>query len=141
MPERIEGMYKDIDWLGAVPFVIMMTAGVVTPFLFGVSWAWLAVVVGLYFGRMFFVTGILHRYFSHLTFQLSRLKQFLAGLVACTAVQQGPVWWAAHHRHHHKNSDTRNDVHSPILFGFWYSQVFWIFDRRNKAIRENHVRT
>jgi stearoyl-CoA desaturase (delta-9 desaturase) len=51
--------------------------------------------------------------------------QFLVALGATTAVQKGPLWWAAHHRHHHKYSDQQLDVHSPKR-GFWWSHVLWI---------------
>jgi stearoyl-CoA desaturase (delta-9 desaturase) len=43
------------------------------------------------------------------------------------------MWWAAHHRAHHKNSDTEQDIHSPIR-GFWWSHVGWILcDKFNKT--------
>lgn len=81
---------------------------------------------GLYFGRMFFVTGAYHRYFSHRTYKTSRVFQFVLAYLAMTSSQKGVLWWAAHHRNHHKYSDTDDDVHSPSLRGFWWSHVGWI---------------
>ena len=43
-----------------------------------------------------------------------------------SAVQRGPLWWAAHHRKHHRHSDTELDVHSPHEHGFWWSHMGWI---------------
>ena len=40
--------------------------------------------------------------------------------------QKGVLWWAANHRHHHKFSDLSEDIHSPLLTGFWWSHVGWI---------------
>jgi stearoyl-CoA desaturase (Delta-9 desaturase) len=80
----------------------------------------------LYFGRMVFVTGVYHRYFSHKTFKTSRVFQFILAFIAQTSVQKGVLWWAAHHRIHHKTSDTPQDPHSMKLYGFWYSHVGWI---------------
>jgi stearoyl-CoA desaturase (Delta-9 desaturase) len=79
----------------------------------------------LYFGRMFFITAGYHRYFAHRSYRLPRWAQFLMALGGTTALQKGPLWWAAHHRDHHRYSDTDQDIHSPIR-GFWWSHVGWI---------------
>ena len=44
---------------------------------------------------------------------LSRPVQFLMGLLGTSAVQRGPIWWAAHHRDHHSHSDTHLDLTPP----------------------------
>jgi stearoyl-CoA desaturase (delta-9 desaturase) len=100
-----------------------------------------AVVLGivLYFGRIFFITAGYHRYFSHRAYKLPRWAQFLMGLGGTTAVQKGPLWWAAHHRDHHKYSDTELDVHSPIR-GFWWSHVGWILCDKYSPTNEDRIR-
>jgi len=50
-------------------------------------------------------------------------------------VQKGVLWWAAHHRHHHRFSDPEEDVHSPTLFGFFWSHIGWIVSDRNNDTR------
>jgi stearoyl-CoA desaturase (delta-9 desaturase) len=80
----------------------------------------------LYVVRMFAITAGYHRYFSHRSYRTSRAFQFFLALLGCTAMQKGPLWWAAHHRHHHKHSDTDLDPHSPVLRGFWWSHVGWV---------------
>jgi stearoyl-CoA desaturase (delta-9 desaturase) len=92
-----------------------------------------AVCAGLYFARMFGVTGGYHRYFSHRTYKTSRVFQFLLALLAMSSAQRGILWWGAHHRHHHKHSDQPTDTHSPSQSGFWYSHMNWLFDPRNEA--------
>ena len=62
---------------------------------------------------MFAITGFYHRYFSHRAFQTSRAVQFVFAVLGATAVQRGPLWWAAHHRHHHAHADEADDSHSP----------------------------
>lgn len=84
------------------------------------------VCISLYFIRMFFVTGVYHRYFSHRTYKTSRWFQFFLAFMAETTVQKGVLWWAAHHRVHHRTSDTPADPHSMKLYGFWYSHLGWI---------------
>jgi stearoyl-CoA desaturase (Delta-9 desaturase) len=85
---------------------------------------WL-VCFGLYGVRMFFITGVYHRYFAHRAYKMGRVMQFLMALGGATAAQKGPLWWAAHHRKHHKHSDLEQDPHSP-KDGFWWSHVGWI---------------
>ena len=95
-------------------------------FFVGFSWVALAVCLALYVIRMFGITGGYHRYFSHRTYQTSRVFQFLLGVLGASSAQKGPIWWASHHRHHHKHSDTEEDMHSALMHGIWYSHVGWI---------------
>ena len=91
-----------IDWLRAIPFLGMHLACFA---VIWVGWSPFAVwtAVALYFIRMFAVTGIHHRYFSHKTYSTSRFGQFILALCAGTTVQRGSLWWAYHHRHHHQH--------------------------------------
>jgi len=98
----------------------------------GVSWVAVAVCLALYAVRMFSITGGYHRYFSHRSFQTSRIFQFLLGLLGCTAAQKGAIWWASHHRGHHNHSDTERDPHSPKVFGFYYAHIGWVLSKKNK---------
>ncbi|MCZ6799788.1 MAG: acyl-CoA desaturase [Nitrospirae bacterium] len=111
---------------------------------FGVLWVgWseiaVALAVALYVIRMFAITGFYHRYFSHRSFRTSRACQFIFGLVGATAVQRGPLWWAAHHRNHHRYSDTKNDIHSPHQRGFWWSQIGWLTSPQNFPTKHDIV--
>jgi stearoyl-CoA desaturase (delta-9 desaturase) len=68
-----------------------------------------------------------HRYMSHRSFKTSRWFQFLLAVAGCTALQKGPLWWAIHHRLHHRHSDTPQDPHSPVVDGFVYGHMGWLF--------------
>ncbi|WP_199226814.1 fatty acid desaturase [Opitutus sp. ER46] len=119
-----------VDWVRCIPFIILHAGclGVIW-----VGWSPVAVwaAIALYFLRMFAVTGIYHRYFSHKTYSTTRVGQFLLALWGGTTVQRGPLWWAFHHRHHHQHSDDPEDAHSPHVHGFWWSHIGWITSRRN----------
>jgi stearoyl-CoA desaturase (delta-9 desaturase) len=99
---------------------------------FFTEFRWYYPVVALisYYVRMFGVTGVHHRYFSHRTYKTSRWFQFVLAFLAETSTQKGVLWWGAHHRDHHKHSDDPEDVHSPVQKGFWWSHVGWIMVRR-----------
>jgi stearoyl-CoA desaturase (delta-9 desaturase) len=119
-----EQMPDRIDWGRSLPFLLMHVA-CFAAFWVGVSPVALTVALVAYLVRMFAITGFYHRYFSHRTFKTSRAGQFIFGLLGASAVQRGPVWWAAHHRHHHANSDREADVHSPVQHGFLRSHMGW----------------
>ncbi len=101
-----------VDWARILPFV-GMHAACLAVFWVGISPVAVGVAVALYVLRMFAITGFYHRYFSHRTFKTSRVAQFIFAVLGASAVQRGPLWWAAHHRHHHVHSDKAGDVHSP----------------------------
>jgi len=128
-----------IDWWRVVPFVLLHVAclGVI-----GVGWSWFAVAfaIALYGLRMFAITGFYHRYFAHKAFQTSRAGQFMFALLGATAVQRGPLWWAAHHREHHVHSDQPQDTHSPVQHGFFWSHVGWFLANANFATKSERVK-
>jgi stearoyl-CoA desaturase (delta-9 desaturase) len=129
-PETIRAQPDGVNLLRCIPFIILHLGclGVLW-----VGWSWFAVwaAVFLYVARMFAVTGIFHRYFSHKTYSTSRFGQFLLALWTGTTVQRGPLWWAYHHRHHHQHSDQEEDAHSPHVHGFLWSHIGWITSKRN----------
>lgn len=100
--------------------------------MLGWSWKGFGLAVGLYFIRMFGVTGGYHRYFSHRTYRTSRPFQFVLAWLAQSSLQKGALWWAAHHRDHHKHSDTKLDPHSWREEGFWWSHVGWILSTKTE---------
>ena len=121
-----------IDWARVAPFIGMHLACLAVIWV-GFSWFALWTAVTLYGVRMFAITAGYHRYFSHRAFRAPRAVQFMFALVGASAVQRGPLWWAAHHRNHHRHSDQPGDVHSPVQHGFWRSHVGWFLTRRGFA--------
>jgi stearoyl-CoA desaturase (delta-9 desaturase) len=123
MPERAE-------WGRLLPFIILHLGclGVIWT-----GWSPIAVLVcGLFYVvRMFFVTGIYHRYFCHKAYKVSRPVQFLFALLGLLSVQRGALWWASVHRHHHAHSDEEVDVHSPRQKGFLWAHIGWMTSSRN----------
>jgi stearoyl-CoA desaturase (delta-9 desaturase) len=113
-----------VDWLRVVPFIGLHLSCLA---VIWVGWSPFAVgvAVALYLIRMFAITGFYHRYFSHRSFKTSRVLQFLFAVIGASAIQRGPLWWAAHHREHHADSDGPGDPHSPGRDGFLHSHMLW----------------
>jgi stearoyl-CoA desaturase (delta-9 desaturase) len=94
----------------------------------------LILCAAMYLVRMFGITAGYHRYFAHRSFKTSRVGQFLLACLGASAMQKGPLWWAAHHRRHHRYSDTPDDPHSPLVTSFWWAHLGWIMS-------DDHVET
>jgi stearoyl-CoA desaturase (Delta-9 desaturase) len=117
---------SEYQWVGAIPFILVHLLPLLA-FYTGTRWQDWAMCVFLYWARMFGVTGVYHRYFSHRTYKTSRFFQFLLALLAMSSSQKGVLWWAANHRVHHKLSDKDGDPHDSRR-GFWYSHCGWLYD-------------
>ncbi len=129
---------EQINWVTSIPFFaahLLCLAALVT----GISARALVLGAVLYFGRMWFITAGYHRYFSHRSYRAGRVVQFLLAFGGSSAVQKGPLWWAAHHRDHHRHADTDGDIHSPRK-GFWWSHVGWILSDKHSAANLDNVR-
>jgi len=128
--DEVRNKPEKLEFSRSVPFIILHIGclGVIWT-----GWSWAAVITAgvLYVVRMFAITGLYHRYFCHRAYKTSRPVQFLFALLGLTAVQRGPLWWAAVHRHHHAHSDEDVDAHSPVCKGFLWSHVGWLTSSRN----------
>ncbi|HXC59695.1 MAG TPA: acyl-CoA desaturase [Steroidobacteraceae bacterium] len=128
-----------VEWSRIMPFLFMHVACLAVIWV-GISWVAVIVALIAYVVRMFAITGLYHRYFSHKTFKTSRVGQFIFGVLGAAAVQRGPIWWAAHHRHHHSHSDQEGDIHSPKQVGFWRAHMGWFLSRKGFAPDMKYVR-
>ena len=139
LPDQSDTGKRGIHWRDNIPFVLFHVAplGVIW-----VGWNPFAVLFAVvyYLVRMFSITAFYHRYFSHHAFSTNRFFQFLFAFWGCSAMQNGPLWWAAIHRHHHIYADTPKDLHSPRIQGFLWSHIGWILAAENKRIRVEYVK-
>jgi stearoyl-CoA desaturase (delta-9 desaturase) len=133
-----EGSADRTDWIAAIPFFAVHVAPLAAIFV-SVTWQDWVLCAVLYVTRMFFITAGYHRYFSHRSYRMHRVTQFLMAVGGTTAVQKGPLWWAAHHRVHHRYTDVDGDVHSP-RDGFWWSHVGWILSTKYKATDLSNIK-
>lgn len=128
-----------VDWLRVVPFLLLHVACLAVVWT-GWSVAAVATALVLLLIRMFAITAGYHRYFSHRAYKTSRTWQFILALVGTSAVQKGPLWWAANHRHHHRFADTPEDIHSPIQRGFFWSHIGWILSPKYFVTKKELVK-
>jgi stearoyl-CoA desaturase (Delta-9 desaturase) len=127
-----------INWRSSVPFIVLHFIPLLAIWT-GITPTAVILFAVTYFGRMFLVTAGYHRYFSHRSFRLGRVSQFLLAFGGTMAAQKGPLWWAANHRAHHRYADTESDIHSPQR-GFWWSHVGWILCDKYGATRLDEIK-
>ena len=128
-----------VDGARLVPF-LLLHGGCLAVIWVGWSWPAVATALFLYLSRVFFITGFYHRYFSHRTFETSRLGQFIFAVCGNLAAQRGPLWWAAHHRRHHGVSDREGDPHSPHEHSIYWAHMGWITARENFPTDVNRIK-
>src|SRR5579863_10115539 len=87
------------DWADSLGFLSIHIGGLLA-LLSGFSLTALISCVALYLARMFAITAGYHRYFSHRSFQTTRVFQFALACLGASSAQKGPLWWASHHRDH-----------------------------------------
>ena len=115
---------------------VLMHVSLLLVFVVPVSWPVVALALGGYVVRMWAVTAGYHRYFAHRSYRTSRAFQLVLAVLGATSMQNGPIWWASVHRRHHKCSDGPDDPHSPVVRGFWYAHITWVFDRTKPRPRD-----
>ena len=112
-------------WGTVIPFLLLHAAAL-GAFVVRFRWFLVELMLVMYALRMLAVTAGYHRYFSHRTYKLGRIGQFLRAFLAEISGQKVILWWAAHHRVHHRQADHDGDIHSPGLRGFWWAHVGWV---------------
>lgn len=124
---------------GAVLLFVILHLGVVAVFFFPPTPRLLLWLLATYSIRMFGVSAGYHRYFSHRSYRLGRISQFLMAFVAQSSAQKGVLWWAAQHRDHHRYSDREEDIHSPLQRGFWWAHVGWVLSNEHDTYDPNRI--
>jgi stearoyl-CoA desaturase (delta-9 desaturase) len=123
-------------WVVIVPFLALLV-GIVLLCRSAVGRIELLLLLGMYWASHVGAGLGFHRYFSHRSFQTTRLVKAILAILGSMAVQGPVVQWAAAHRRHHNFSDQQGDPHSPHLHepgfinavrAFWHAHVGWVFE-------------
>ncbi|MGH8581141.1 MAG: acyl-CoA desaturase, partial [Gammaproteobacteria bacterium] len=138
-PNKSRAPDERIVWLDTVLFITMHSLAAYM-ILFHFTWGGVWLAVASYYLRMFALSAGFHRYFSHRSFNTSRVFAFLLAFLGECSLQKGVLWWASHHRHHHRFSDQPEDVHSPLHKGFFWSHMGWILCDKYKPLNRAMIK-
>ncbi|KAI8920511.1 hypothetical protein BC831DRAFT_479353 [Entophlyctis helioformis] len=78
-----------------------------------------------YFYTGFGITVGYHRYWSHRSYDASKIFQLIMALGGAGAVQGSIRWWSRGHRAHHRYTDTSKDPYNARKGPFW-SHLGWL---------------
>jgi len=106
-----------------------VAAAILTPIYLShhaISWGLVAFLAITYtISNMVITTGY-HRYFSHRTYNVHPVIEWLFIFVGAGAFQGSVLAWSTDHRRHHREVDTDADPYSRSK-GFWYAHFWWLF--------------
>jgi stearoyl-CoA desaturase (delta-9 desaturase) len=84
-----------------------------------VSWEYVIVsVVAFYCYSILGISMMMHRFYTHKSFQLHPVIKWIFTVFAILAGRGSPLGWVYIHRMHHATSDTEKDPHSPHFANF-----------------------
>ena len=85
------------------------------------AWQW-AICLLVYYIKMVVGTVTVHRLITHRSFKAPKWFEYIGTLIAIPGTTLPMLYWVAVHRAHHKYTDTKDDPHSPAVYGFWAVQ-------------------
>ena len=125
---------KNISILQLVSLAMTITGS----FFFDFAWTSLVyVLIGYFLYNGIGVSMMLHRYYSHRSFEFnSNIIKWICTWFAIVAGRGSPLGWVYVHRLHHKHSDTLQDPHDPKTVGWkiFFPHLVKYGDTINKRI-------
>ena len=75
-----------------------------------------------------------HRALAHRSLKLHPALSAVLTFFAMFNSSGSPITWTASHRVHHAKADTVGDVSSPVLHGFWWAHMRWLWQAEAPSI-------
>ena len=108
-------------------------------FIYGEWWMWLAGFLWWQIIAIVAISGGYHRYYSHRTYECSKLNQIIINVLGIFSGAGSALTWAAVHKQHHATSDTPDDPHSYHHKGkFAVYMNTWGYDAK---IKKKYIKT
>lgn len=123
------GDKRPLNWIFVLFFtltpLISIPFAVVYLMDHGFSWGLLAFFGVCYVISNMSVTCGYHRYFSHRSYNVHPVIEFLYIVIGAGAFQGSILQWSSDHRRHHREVDTDNDPYT-IKKGFFFAHMGWL---------------
>lgn len=101
-------------------WVLLLTFWIINPTV------WLYGLIGGWFFHMIVCSVILHKYYTHKTFKVNKVLQWVFAYIGTLSLNGSVLAWSNMHRLHHVTSDRENDPHDPRKIGLFRS--LFVFD-------------
>ncbi|KAJ3075271.1 hypothetical protein HDU98_008748 [Podochytrium sp. JEL0797] len=123
--------FKDIAWENAVVLTVTPVIAVIGACVTPLESKTLAWSVAYYFFTGLGITAGYHRYWSHRSYDATRLWQYILFAAGTGAVEGSVKWWCRGHRVHHRFTDTEKDPYNAKR-GFLWSHMGWMMVKQEK---------
>lgn len=97
--------------------ILLILFGIILGVNFNIYYLLLSICM-FYVYSIFGISMMLHRYYTHKSFELHPAVKYFFTLFAILAGRGSPLGWTYIHRIHHGFSDTEKDPHSPHFSSF-----------------------
>jgi fatty-acid desaturase len=77
-----------------------------------------------------------HRAVAHRSVRLNPVVRMVLLAFAMFNGSGSPTTWVASHRAHHAFTDAPGDVSSPVLHGFWWAHLRWLWQAEAPSVRQ-----
>lgn len=138
----VEEEKRPIDWTVLAFLALTPVIGTVGTALYtwayGFEWWMLGLAVGMYLLVGMSICAGYHRFYSHRSYEGSRIVQFFYAIFGSMAAQNSILTWSASHRVHHKYVDRDWDPYN-IKRGFWWAHIVWVFRRAELPSAEQYA--
>ena len=81
------------------------------------------------------VTICYHRALAHRSLRLHPVVRHLLIFLAMFNGSGAPASWTANHRQHHSRVETPEDISGPLVGGFWWAHLRWLWQAGRVPIR------
>lgn len=123
---------QPLQWASVIylwtTLILAVVAAPLYIWLHGLTWQIAALFLITYCIANMSVTVGYHRYFSHRSYQVSPLMEWLMVIIGAMAFQGSVLNWSTDHRRHHRKVDTEDDPYN-IHEGFWWAHFFWMMHK------------
>jgi len=111
--------------------LIHVLAAIGLVFFARAGWKLVTVTVALGWIGGLAVTVCYHRTLAHTALRLHPVVKHVLIFFAMFNGSGSPDSWTANHRQHHSKVETREDISSPWIGGFWWAHLRWLWQAGN----------
>ncbi len=125
-----------INWLTTSVLIFLPTFVILAVafycYHYGISKFEILLFVGAYYACNISVGLGFHRLWSHASYKVNKVVEFILILVSAGTLQGPAIAWASDHRFHHAFADTNRDPHTPLKYksnklkGFLWAHIGWM---------------
>ncbi|KAI7899627.1 uncharacterized protein BX663DRAFT_520772 [Cokeromyces recurvatus] len=130
-PTTLQNFSSHVNWFQSILLISTPILAIYFAFKTELQTKTLYWTIIYYFITALGITAGYHRYWSHRSYDCTKLMQVLLCLAGSGAFEGSIQWWSRGHRAHHRWTDSDKDPYAAPR-GFFYSHIGWMLINRPK---------